>query len=783
MLYKRISRWFSARPILSGLIFFFTLFTLNALIVYQRYQLFTDNKKQEIANILDGVEKNINQTIKNSYNVALTIGLTVNNEGVPVGFESIAKKLIKSNSEFQAVELVPNGVIKYLYPIEGNEAALNLDLFKSPPITQFEMRKAIETRKMYFQGPVSLNQGGVGIIGRMPMFINDKFWGFSAVVIKLDVLFRNAGIDNSKYKDYQFQFSKVNGITKKEEFFIPLDFNFLKQESKSVFFSDGDWKLSIINVKPYNSWLNLLSAIVFGVGISILSSYLLTRLLLKQAKLLVKVNNQTSQLIDTESKFKNIFDHAAIGIARINSITGEILEVNQYLCDFLSYDAAELMQKKIKSLIHIADLDEDKLLFKKMMKGEIRKFSGEKRYIDKNGNLSWSKIIITPLWDEGELPTNHILILEDITQRKIEEKILIDSQKRIESLINTIDGIVWEGDPTNNTCVFVSDKVKDILGYMPEEWTSGVDFWYKHLYKDDRARVLDYISLSVNEKKSYDIEYRIIAKDGSLVWIRDIVSMVDEMNMPLKLRGIMIDVTGKVDAENTLNKSFTLVTEQNKRLLNFSYIVSHNLRSHASNILGISSLIESAKTTADRDEMIQLLKTVAGNLNETLYNLNNIVSIQTSIDIVIEPLNLSEYVLKALSTQNLQILSKQAKIVNEVDQDIEIDFNKAYLESVLLNLISNALRYSKTDQNPVITLSCFHQDNQMILKIADNGIGIDLNKHGSKMFGIYQTFNGNADARGFGLFITKNQIEAMGGKIEVESEIGKGTIFKIYFKS
>ena len=67
-------------------------------------------------------------------------------------------------------------MIKYLYPIKGNEAALNLDLFKSPPITQYEMRKAIDSRKMYFQGPVKLNQGGMGIIGRMPMFIDDKFW-------------------------------------------------------------------------------------------------------------------------------------------------------------------------------------------------------------------------------------------------------------------------------------------------------------------------------------------------------------------------------------------------------------------------------------------------------------------------------------------------------------------------------------------------------------------------------------------------------------------------------
>lgn len=783
MIYKKISRWFLNSPIRTGFIFFFTLFTLNALIVFQRFQLFKENKNQEITNILDGVEKNINQSIKNSYNVALTLGLTVNHNGIPVGFESIAEKLIKSNPEFKAVQLVPNGVIKYLYPIKGNEAALNLDLFKSPPITQYEMRKAIDSRKMYFQGPVKLNQGGMGIIGRMPMFIDDKFWGFSAVVIKLDMLFKNAGIDNSKYKDYKFQFSKINGITKKEEFFIPFKFKFLQHESKSIFFADGDWKLTVVNVNPYNSWFNLVSAILFGLLLSILSSYLLTRLLIKQTKLVDQVNNQATQLIDTEGKFKNIFDHAAVGIARINSITGEILEVNQCLCDYLGYTEKELMQKKIKTLIYADDLVEDRLLFKKMLAGETRKFSSEKRYVNKNGVLKWGKIVITPLWEEGEEPSNHILIIEDVTQRKVEEKILIDSQKRIESLINTIDGIVWEGDFKTHQCAYISEKVKDILGYSVKEWMSSPNFWMDHLHPDDKQKMSDYLSQSLPNGNQHDGEYRIFAKDGSIVWIRDIVTVIEEPNQAPKLRGIMIDITNQKEAEFTLSKSFELVTEQNKRLLNFSYIVSHNLRSHASNILGISALIENAKTTEDREEMIQLLKTVAGNLNETLYNLNNIVSIQTKIDIEVESLNLSEYILKALATQNAQILSKKAAILNKIDENIEINFNKAYLESILLNLISNALRYSNPDRKPIIILTCFEEDNQMVLRISDNGVGIDLNKYGEKMFGIYQTFNGNADARGFGLFISKNQIEAMGGKISVESEIGKGTTFKIYFKS
>jgi PAS domain S-box-containing protein len=779
---KKISDWFLARPQTAGFIFFLFLLCLIILIVSQRYQIFNENKDREIDNIINSVEQNLEQSLKNGYTVALTLALTVNDDGVPQNFEKVAEQLIHSNPDLQAVQLVPNGVIKYIYPLKGNEKALNLNLYKSPPQTILEAEKAILTKKMYYQGPVKLTQGGMGVVGRLPLFINNKFWGFSAIVIRLERLFKDAGIDNNKYENFRFQFSKVNPITHKEEFFLPLSGDFDLSRSKSIIFPDGDWKLYVMDSDPYSTWLTIIAALLFGLGLIGLSTYLLIRLLRKQGQLHLLVHAQASKLVNTESKFKKIFDHAAIGIARIDSRTGLILEVNKYLCNFLGYSEAELMEKKIKSVIYPDDLEEDMLLFKKLLSGEIRQFDKEKRYLNKEGKVIWGNVIITPLWNEGEQPSNHIVIVEDVTKRKAEEQVLIASQQRIESLINTIDGIVWEGIPSQDRYTFISKKVQDILGYTPKQFMSIPNFWLNNLHKDDRDRVKTYIEESIGEKKHRDFEYRMMAKNGDVVWIRDIVTVVEEPGMPITLRGIMIDVTSKIHAEEALNKSFNLVNEQNKRLLNFSYIVSHNLRSHASNIQGISALIESAATEDDRNEMIQLLKKVAANLNETLFNLNNVVNIQTSIDIIVEPLSLQEYVLRTLATQNAQILFRKATIINKVSDDIFINYNRAYLESILLNLLSNALRYSHPEREPVISFTCFQENEQLVLSVADNGIGIDLKKHGENMFGIYQTFNGNADARGFGLFITKNQIEAMGGKIVVESTVGKGTTFKLYFK-
>ncbi|MGV3547781.1 MAG: PAS domain S-box protein [Pedobacter sp.] len=775
------TNWFILHPKLSASLFFIFLISIISLIAQQRYLIVKENREKEIDVMLESVELRLEQLLKNSQNITLTLALTLDQSGKPNNFEGVAAEIIKGNPYLQAVQLVPNGVIKYTYPVEGNEEALGLDLFSLQDANAAAAKRAIATRKIYFQGPVSLVQGGEGVIGRLPIYINNKFWGFSAVVIKLVELLKAAGIDNANQHYYKFQFSKINQITGKEEYFLPGDIN-STNTNKSKVFEEGDWKISLTDTRAVFADYQLGSLVVFGILVSILATYLLLRLLKKQGQLYATLDKQADMLLSAESKYKTIFDHAAIGIGRVNSITGEFLETNAFLCNLLGYSSAELTHKKIKTLIHSDDLAADAHSFKRLLNGEIKQFSSVRRYINKEGEVIWANAIISPLWNEGEPPSNHIIIIDDITQQVAYEEQLIASQKHIEELVNSIEGVVWEASVKENFAnTFVSSKVLDILGYTPEEWSSELGFFIKKLHPDDRERVMEYLETELFKRKHHEYEYRIIAKDGSVIWIRDILTVEPNVEAPEKLRGIMMDITLLKEAEETLHKSYELVNEQNKRLLNFSYIVSHNLRSHASNIDGISALISNADTNEERDEMIKLLRKVVFNLNDTLYNLNSIVNIQTSISMVKEPLNLLAYVKNAIQTQEAQILSKNAELIINLNDDVFVYFNKAYLESVLLNLISNALRYSHALRRPVIEINCEPLGGGYMFSITDNGVGIDLAKNGDKMFGLNQTFHGNSDARGFGLFITKNQIEAMGYSIDVESTLGEGTTFKILF--
>ena len=101
----------------------------------------------------------------------------------------------------------------------------------------------------------------------------------------------------------------------------------------------------------------------------------------------------------------------------------------------------------------------------------------------------------------------------------------------------------------------------------------------------------------------------------------------------------------------------------------------------------------------------------------------------------------------------------------------------------MLNFLTNGIKYRATERESYIKIKSEKLNHYIVLLIEDNGLGIDLKRHGNKLFGMYKTFHGNPDSRGIGLFITKNQVEALGGRIDVDSTVGIGTTFKIFFKN
>ena len=243
------------------------------------------------------------------------------------------------------------------------------------------------------------------------------------------------------------------------------------------------------------------------------------------------------------------------------------------------------------------------------------------------------------------------------------------------------------------------------------------------------------------------------------------------------------DVTPLKLLEKELVISNEKINEQNRQLLNFSNIVSHNLKSYSSNLVSILNLFSVADSEDEKNKMFDFLMRISEGFSSTVSHLNEITKSQNLARLKPERINLNEYIEKSKEALLVQIESTNAIIKNNVDKETEILSNPAYMDSILLNLLTNAIKYRHPDKPPVIELTGFKKIGKTILKIKDNGKGINMEKHGTDLFGVYKTFHGNPDAEGVGLFITKYQVEIMGGRIEVESKENVGTTFTLSFNS
>ena len=779
--WTNFTNWFATRPRTTGFLLFIILSIAVISVSFLRNHIEIEDERYEMNLLMADAHQNIEQSLKNCYTTTVSLALTLDNEGVPKNFDAIGKQLIKSNPLVSAVQLAPNGVIRYIYPVKGNEEAMNLDVLGASDLME-DARKSIKAQKIYFAGPLQLRQGGIGIVGRLPIYTKNTFWGFAAVVIKLESLLEISGTNSFNHSKYYFQISNKDPKTSKEQFFLSKDTDLSKSFYLSRSISDSEWKLYIVAKKSSAIYPQILLRAIFGLIIAMLFGIFTTELLKKPEELRRLLKEQETKLFKNELKFKTIFEQASIGCAIVEAETGAVLQANNKFYDMLGFTKEEINEIGIASLTHPDDLEKTLSNIEKLNKGLIAEYFSEKRCITKSGKIIWINLTLSPLWENNENPTSHIAFIKDITERKEAESIIKKSQSRFKSLIDTIDGIVWEYDLETMTSTFVSKKIEHILGYSIEDYQEIPNFWEDHIHLEDREYA---ISLSARENKNYTnhvYEYRMISKNGKIIWIRDIVNYVFEEGKPVISRGIMIDITIMKEAENDLNNSLQLVTEQNKRLLNFSYIVSHNLRSHTSNIESILYLIESAESDDERNEMMQLLKSVSNSLDETMEHLNEVVNINTNINLVTKPLILSNYVNKAKDILSEQIQLNDVSFHTNIPDDATILYNSAYLESIIYNLISNAIRYKHPDRKLIITINLYKELDVDVVEFTDNGIGIDLERNGDKIFGMYKTFSNNTDARGIGLFITKNQIDAMGGTITVDSELNVGSTFKIYIK-
>jgi PAS domain S-box-containing protein len=270
-----------------------------------------------------------------------------------------------------------------------------------------------------------------------------------------------------------------------------------------------------------------------------------------------------------------------------------------------------------------------------------------------------------------------------------------------------------------------------------------------------------------------DIKNR--AKDGSFYWVSTtIVPYLNENGKPYQFVSIRFDITKQKEMENDLK-------ERTRQLEDFCFIVSHNLRAPLSNLLLLSSMIQESRNFDDVKLLSEKLSKPVHVLNEIFNELVESLQVKQDIHIEKETLRFDECFTRTMDVISSGVTDPMIEINRDFSELPQIIYPKKYLLSYLHNLLSNSIKYRQAGKKLVVNIKSFQNHEGTFLSVEDNGSGIDMEANGNKLFGLRKTFHGNADAKGFGLFITKTQVEAMGGGITASSETGKGSLFVIQF--
>jgi len=332
----------------------------------------------------------------------------------------------------------------------------------------------------------------------------------------------------------------------------------------------------------------------------------------------------------------------------------------------------------------------------------------------------------------------------------------------------------------------VNPAVCNMLGYTEDELMKLT--FQDITHADDLAADLAFVNQLLNrERETYQMEKRYITKQGNMVYAVLSVSLVWHDNEPAYFISQIVDITAKTLLAFEVEKKNMALETANKELQNhitrineFNRIIGHNLRGPATSIINAADYLEKSDDEDDKRLLLSKMKGTSQLILNTINDLKDFLEIQINQDKNYTPANFNEALQNSLQILEDQVRDTKA-IINAVFEVDTVLFPKVYLESVFYNLVSNALKYRNKQQAPVINVNTKRVGRVIILTVSDNGIGINLERYGRDIFKYQKIFHKGYESNGVGLFLTKTQVESYGGKIEVQSEVDKGTTFTIYF--
>jgi PAS domain S-box-containing protein len=525
-----------------------------------------------------------------------------------------------------------------------------------------------------------------------------------------------------------------------------------------------------------NRWFNAKFALIYENGKP-------TKRLTIRVEDITSKKDAESKLIKSEEKFRSLTENIpGVIYLRKNDDANTMLFLNSRVEELTGFSANDFLSRKVNliDLYHPNDKERIRIEIEHAIE-QKRNFSIEYRILHGTDNWKFVKEDGMPVvQDDGSITIEGFII--DITAQKNAERELLKVAKENYRLFNTAVNL---SAITGFDGYFkkLSPAWVQLLGWSEQELKAKrfVDF----VHHDDVEATEEMVKFVSDGNDLQHFENRCKCKDGSYRWL--LWSSASDVKNQLMYTSA-IDITERKKSEDELLRSkqsleavAIKLQEQNRQLDEFAHIISHNLRSPVGNIKALIGLLDANSTLLDYQQIFDKINTVSSNLGETMNELMETLKVKTDTDIPRVEIRFKEIFDKVIQSLEGELIQSSASVTFDFNDAPKIYYSKGYLESIFQNLLSNALKYSSPKRKPEIKVTTTNVETGIELKVQDNGQGIDMAKHGSKLFGLHKTFHSHKDAKGVGLFLVKTQVEALGGSIKAQSEIDAGTTFIIHF--
>lgn len=731
----------------------FTFALLSALCLYfiiQWYSTLKKEEKQAAITVAETAADRLQLSLRYSLSATQALTLTIDKDGIPRNFDSIAAYILQNNKYIDALQLVPGGVIQYVYPLKGNETIMGYDVLKDSTRNK-EALRAISKKELFFAGPFQLRQGGKGVVGRLPVFRNNRFWGFSAVVIKLPTLLKAAGIDTMGKSGYYFQLSKINPDSKKEEYFLPLKEGSYNRQDASITVPDGEWKLSVKPVNGYKTFTDVLPVTILGLLLAVIGGLLVVYLGKKPARLQQLVLEQTVELDKSEKRNKAIVD-ALPDMVFVIDREGRYIDYNNPVGQKAIVPKEELIGKKINEVLpagvakEIMDNLEKVFATRQMIthsyqlkeNNELRDY--EARYIPQDKDV--------------------LILVRDVTETEKAEQRIRESEVKYRTLVEQASDGIFIANFQGKFLV-VNPAGCKLSQYTEEELLS---MRVHDLAIMSELQVMPFKFEEILAGKTAMSERKMRRKDGELIDVEISARII----APDRFLAFARDISERKKAENELRKSREdlrmlsnyIENVREEERLNLSREIHDELGQQLTVLkMDISRLSKKIAAGADDDSR-------SGTFDQVISSINNMVDTVREIAARLRPGLLDDLGLVATLEWYCNDFTKRTGIKTSLICGVAEDKFSQHINICLFRIfqesLTNVVRHAEAKK---VDVSLVRQDKQLILMIEDDGKGLDLDSINNR--------------KTLGIMGMKERAMMAGGFYNIYSTPGKGTIVEV----